>query len=384
MAKDAAKSPVRRERDETGMIGASVAMQEIAEVVRQVAPTDITVLITGESGVGKEVVARAIHAASGRARKALISVNAGAIPEGILESELFGHEKGSFTGASDQRKGYFELADGGTIFLDEIGELPLSAQVKFLRILENGDYQRVGSSVPRTVDVRVIAATNKDLENEVRQKRFRADLFYRLRSVNITIPPLRQRPEDVPALVRHFVEEATSRGGVRFGGIASAAMERLKTYAWPGNVRELRNLVESLVVLKRGTRIEPADLDPYLRDQHPEGDERSLPVPLGKSVEQAERELILRALLDIKGNIMELKSLIAARGSGAADPRAQAHDALAVRPAHEQPSLSLGEMERRMIAEALDRYKGNRRVAARSLNISERTLYRKIKEFGLA
>ena len=384
MAKDAAKSLVRAERKEPAIVGESVAMKEIAEVVRQVAPTDITVLITGESGVGKEVVARAIHASSARAGKPLISVNAGAIPEGIIESELFGHERGSFTGASEQRKGYFELADGGTLFLDEIGELPLSAQVKFLRILENGDYQRVGSSVPRSVNVRVIAATNKDLEYEVRQKHFRADLFYRLRSVNIVIPPLRQRPEDIPALALHFAEEASSRGGIQFGGIAPAAMERLKQYSWPGNVRELRNMIESLMVLQRGARIEPADLEGHLREQHATGDERSLPVPIGKSIEQAERELILRALLDIKGNILDLKNLLVSRSSPADNSRAPAHDPMAVRPAHEQPSLSLEEMERKMIAEALDRYKGNRRVAARSLNISERTLYRKIKEYGLA
>jgi len=190
-----------------GITGESVEMQKIAEVVRQVAATDITVLITGESGVGKEVVAKAIHMASPRSKKPLITVNCGAIPEGIMESELFGHERGSFTGASDQRKGYFELADGGTIFLDEIGELPLSAQVKFLRILENGEYQRVGSSAQRKVNVRVIAATNKDLEVEVRYKRFRADLFYRLRSVNIFVPPLRDRVEDIPVLFQYFVDE---------------------------------------------------------------------------------------------------------------------------------------------------------------------------------
>ncbi|MBM2847051.1 MAG: regulatory protein, Fis family, partial [Bacteroidetes bacterium] len=183
---------------EHGIVGSTVEMQEIVNVVEQVGPTDITVLITGESGVGKEVIAKAIHAASQRNRKPLITVNSGAIPEGIIESELFGHERGSFTGASEQRKGYFELADGGTLFLDEIGELPLSAQVKFLRVLENGEFLRVGSSVPRRVDVRVIAATNKDLEAEVRQNLFRSDLYFRLRSVNISIPPLRRRLEDIP------------------------------------------------------------------------------------------------------------------------------------------------------------------------------------------
>jgi DNA-binding NtrC family response regulator len=365
---------------ELGIVGESVAIKEIVEVVRQVAPTDITVLITGESGVGKEVVARALHASGSRSKRPLVTVNAGAIPEGLLESELFGHERGSFTGASEQRKGYFEIADGGTIFLDEIGELSLSAQVKFLRILENGEYQRVGSSLPRKVNVRVLAATNKDLENEVRQKRFRADLFYRLRSVNIFVPPLRQRTEDIPPLVAHFVEEITTRDGIRFGGITDDAMDLLRGYPWPGNVRELRNIVESVLVLKKGERIEAEDLRKALPHTTPPPEERGLPVPLGKSVEQAERELILRALLDIKGNILELRSLLASRAQPSEAP---VTDPLAVRTPKEQPSFSLQDMERKMIEEALSRYKGNRRVAARMLNISERTLYRKIKEYGL-
>jgi DNA-binding NtrC family response regulator len=365
---------------ELGIVGESVAIKEIVEVVRQVAPTDITVLITGESGVGKEVVARALHASGARSKKSLVTVNAGAIPEGLLESELFGHERGSFTGASEQRKGYFELADGGTIFLDEIGELSLSAQVKFLRILENGEYQRVGSSMPRKVNVRVLAATNKDLENEVRQKRFRADLFYRLRSVNIFVPPLRQRTEDIPSLFAHFVEEVTARDGIRFGGITDEAMDLLRNYPWPGNVRELRNVVESVLVLQKGERIEADDLRRAIPVTVPPPEERGLPVPIGKSVEQAERELILRALLDIKGNILELRSLLTGQMQS---PHAPAKDPLAVRTPKEQPSLSLQDMERKMIEEALSRYKGNRRVAARMLNISERTLYRKIKEYGL-
>ena len=179
---------------EHGIIGQSVEIQEVVQVIRQVAPTDITVLITGESGVGKEVIARAIHDASKRSQKSLVTVNCGAIPEGLIESELFGHEKGSFTSAAETRKGYFEIADGGTIFLDEIGEMPLATQVKILRVLENGEFMRIGSSATRTADVRVIAATNKNLDHEVQQKRFRADLYFRLRSVNIAIPPLRRTP----------------------------------------------------------------------------------------------------------------------------------------------------------------------------------------------
>ncbi|HTY58913.1 MAG TPA: sigma-54 dependent transcriptional regulator [Bacteroidota bacterium] len=363
------------------IFGESPQMKKIAEVVEQVAPTDITVLITGESGVGKEVIAKAIHQTSKRSGRPMITVNSGAIPEGIIESELFGHERGSFTGASDQRKGYFELADGGTLFLDEIGELPLSSQVKFLRVLENGEFLRVGSSVPRHVNVRVIAATNKDLESAMRQGMFRPDLFYRLRSFNIVVPPLRERPEDIPFLFRVFAEEVARKNGIPFRGIAEPAMDLLRGYAWPGNVRELRNAVESMIVLEKGKFLEAADIRKYLgANTVRPADDRNLPVHVSKSVEQAERELILRALLELKGNIMELKEML--------DEQRQALDAtkrggsVAVGTAND-PGISLEEMEHRMIADALSRSKGNRRMAARALNISERTLYRKIKEFGL-
>jgi len=375
----AAKSEIP---DETpgGIAGESMQMRKIAEVVEQVAPTDITVLVTGESGVGKEVIAKAIHAASRRSARPMITVNSGAIPEGIIESELFGHERGSFTGASDQRKGYFELADGGTLFLDEIGELPLSSQVKFLRVLENGEFLRVGSSVPRRVNVRVIAATNRDLEAAVRHGSFRADLFFRLRSVNIVVPPLRERPDDIPFFFRLFAEEVARKNGIAFRGIAEGAMEILRAYRWPGNVRELRNTVESMIVLEKGKYLEAEDVRRYLPALTPGGpDERNLPVPVGRSVEQAERELILRALLELKGNIMELKAML--------DEQRQALDATKRSGGGPvgtpESGMSLEEMEHRLIAEALARSKGNRRMAARTLNISERTLYRKIKEYHL-
>lgn len=380
MQSTATTLPLRRFQEEHGIIGESPAMRKIVEVIQQVAPTEITVLVTGESGTGKEVIAKAIHAASLRNKKLLVTVNCGAIPEGIIESELFGHERGSFTGASDQRKGYFELADGGTIFLDEIGELPLPAQVKFLRVLENGEFLRVGSSVARRVDVRVIAATNKDLELEVQQNRFRTDLFYRLRSVNITVPPLRARREDIPLLVKAFSEEVCARNGIAFEGVSNEAMDVLMQYPWPGNVRELRNVVESMIVLEKGRRVDVSDLGRYLREFPHPAEERNLPVHVGRSVEQAERELILRALLDIKSNIVELRKTLERQPS---ENWGRHGTPVYPRPGQEPPSLSLQEMERRMIIEALERFNGNRRAAARALSISERTLYRKIHEYGL-
>ena len=379
-------------QEEYNIIGKSLEMQEIVEVIQQVAPTDITVLITGESGVGKEIVGQAIHAASKRAHKPIVTVNCGAIPEGIIESELFGHEKGSFTGASDLRKGYFEIADGGTIFLDEIGELPLPTQVKFLRILENGEFMRVGSSSAKRVDVRVIAATNKDLEREVNNKNFRPDLFYRLRSVNIRIPPLRERREDIPVFFTKFAKEFSEKNKITFLGITDDAMELMMQYYWPGNVRELRNVVESMLVIENGKRLTEDDVRKYLKGSHTNGEERNLPVYVPKSAEFGERELIYRALVDLKTDIVDMKNLlINAAGSStlmrrdaASTTGAEIRDNAIVRPrAPGEENISLEEMERRMIVGSLQKYEGNRRLAAQALKISERTLYRKIKEYGL-
>ena len=378
-------------QEEHNIVGASLEMQEIVEVIQQVAPTDITVLITGESGVGKEVVAQAIHAASRRAQKPMLTVNCGAIPEGIIESELFGHEKGSFTGASDSRKGYFELADGGTIFLDEIGELPLATQVKFLRILENGEFMRVGSSTAKRVDVRVIAATNKDLEHEVYNKNFRPDLFYRLRSINIRIPPLRDRREDVPVFFAKFAKDFAEKNKITFLGIDSDAMELLTQYYWPGNVRELRNVVESMLVIENGRQLTADDVRKYLKGSNTNGEERNLPVYIPNNTEFGERELIYRALVDLKTDIVDMKNLLinVVGGSTAlvrreAGSAAEIQNGAIVRPrAPEEENISLEEMERRMIIGSLQKYEGNRRLAAQALKISERTLYRKIKEYGL-
>ncbi len=368
-----------------GMIGESVEIQEIVDVIQQVAPTDITVLITGESGVGKEVVAKAIHNSSRRAQRAMVTVNCGAIPEGIIESELFGHEKGAFTGATDTRKGYLEQADGGSIFLDEIGELPLGTQVKFLRALENGEFMRVGGSTPRKANVRFIAATNKDLEREVRTGAFRPDLFYRLRSVNIRVPSLRERREDIPLFFDRFVKDIAEQNGIVFGGITDEAMSVLRNYDWPGNVRELRNLIESMLVLIAGKTIDAVDVRTHLRGYIGTDGERSLPVIVNKTPEQSERELIYRALLDMKNDIVEIKNLLTRRGGQI--PSTMAYDTeysvASVDTDHAEESLSLDQMERKLIIEALERYRENRRLAARALNISERTLYRKIKQYGL-
>ncbi|MBM4167776.1 MAG: sigma-54-dependent Fis family transcriptional regulator [Ignavibacteria bacterium] len=360
------------------IIGNSPEIEEIIDVIQQAAPTDITVLITGESGVGKEVIARAIHAASRRAKKSLVSVNCGAIPEGIIESELFGHEKGSFTSALETRKGYFEIADGGTIFLDEVGEMPLQTQVKLLRVLENGEYMRVGSSTVRHADVRVIAATNKNLQHEVKQKRFRPDLFFRLRSVSLWIPPLRDRRSDIPLLLEHFIKEITSKNSIRFEGFTDDATELLMEHAWPGNVRELRNVIESMLVLEGGRKLNADDVRRYLHIQQAEPVERHLPVVTSKTVEQAERELIYRALLDLKSDILELKESLR---QGGGEAKGTNGDRIGDEPSN--GAMSLEEMERQMIRRAIERHSGNRRMAAKELKISERTLYRKIKEYSL-
>lgn len=361
-----------------GIIGESVEIKELVDVIQQVAPTDITVLITGESGVGKEIVARAIHHTSPRGRQRMVTVNCGAIPEGLIESELFGHKKGAFTDAVADKKGLFEEADGGTVFLDEIGEMPLATQVKILRVLESGEFMRVGSTEPRRVDVRVIAATNQDLDQEVRSRRFREDLFFRLRSVNIRIPPLRNRREDIPPLFHKFAEEFCAKNAITFEGISDQAMSLLMEYPWPGNVRELRNTVESMIVLERGKRLEIEDVRKYLK-AHVQVDDRYLPVYLNKTAEQAERELILRALLEMKGDILEIKNVLS--------QQATTRNVLPPAGIHYEnyvnDDISLKEMERRMITSALERFHGNRRLAARVLKISERTLYRKIKEYGL-
>jgi transcriptional regulator with GAF, ATPase, and Fis domain len=377
----------REVQRDVGILGGSEQVRQLIETIEQVGPTNISVLITGESGTGKELVARAVHKRSRRRDQPLITVNCAAIPEGILESELFGHEKGSFTGASGQRKGYFELANKGSIFLDEIGELPLSIQVKLLRVLEEREFMRVGGTTLQSVDVRFIAATNRNLEEEVRKGSFRQDLYYRLNAIHINAPSLRERRKDVLTLAKHFASEFSRNNLIEFDGFDESAFRILQEYAWPGNVRELRNLVEKVIVLERGRAIDDRTLGKYL--QVHDNYDKSLPMPLDKPKDELERELLLRVLLEIKSEIAQLRELMLAnvpqryslnpwRGDMVNDDQSGYNGTTAPGSAE-----SVSDMERDMIKTTLIKTGGNKRKAARVLGLSERTLYRKINKYGL-
>jgi DNA-binding NtrC family response regulator len=378
-------------RRQIGIIGSNEKTLRIIETIEGIAPTKVTVLISGESGTGKELIARAIHARSGRRAKPFIAVNCGALPQGVLESELFGHEKGSFTGAIAQRKGRFEIADGGTLLLDEVGEMPLGTQVKLLRVLEEEKFMRVGGSADVKVDVRVIASTNKNLWQLVETGDFRADLYYRLNVVAIDVPPLRDRKEDIPALFRAVVEEASRKNHVEFGGISDAAMAALAEYRWPGNVRELKNLVESLVVLKAGKPVDLGDLP----DQMVSGG-RNLPATVGRPRSEGERDLLMwrlsqmeRLLVEMdrkietlaasvgKGDLAGKQPVIVPGGVTAVDPQ-DAEGDLAVRA-----GASIKDVERKLIERTLREVGGNRKRTAALLGMGERTLYRRMKQYDL-
>lgn len=354
-----------------GIIGKSKEIRDLVDIIMQVAPSDISALIYGESGTGKEVFARALHGASRRSDQDLISVNCGAIPEGILESELFGHTKGAFTGATGARKGYFELADQGTLFLDEIAEMPLTTQVKLLRAIELREFMRIGAETITKVDVRFIAATNKDLQVEVDAKRFREDLYFRLKAVTFYIPPLRKRKQDIPELARHFLREFEKANRYPELTIEQEAYELMQQYSWPGNVRELRNSIETAAALAREGVIDRALIAPLL--QMPKASEnKNLPVIVGKSSEEVDREFIYRALFELKKDIVELKHLLLE------NQRPDTHH----QPDYDE-TMTIQEAERRAIIAALREAHGNKRKAALILNMSERTLYRKMKEYTI-
>ncbi len=360
-------------KKEFGIIAVSKEINDLADVVMQVAKSDISILIYGESGVGKEVFARAIHGFSNRADKKLITVNCGAIPEGILESELFGHKKGSFTSAIENRKGYFEIADSGTLFLDEIAEMPITTQVKLLRAIENKEFMRIGDEILTKVDVRIIAATNKNLQHEVDSKKFREDLYFRLKAVTINIPPLRNRKSDIPILLYHFMNEYTKERKIDPPKISDESLNLLIDYNWPGNVRELKNTIETAVALNRNHTLEAYSFSPLLTKNENEKSHRNLPIYLNRSPEEVDRELLYRALFEIKKDIMELKDLIYHSQNEVKLDSNKLNDEV----------IPLDEMERKAIINALETTRGNKRNAAKMLNISERTLYRKIKEYDL-
>jgi DNA-binding NtrC family response regulator len=395
----------RRLQQLTGLMGESEAMREVMVQIEQIAPVSSTVLIEGESGTGKELVARAIHVLSPRKNKPFIAVNVGALPETLLESELFGHEKGAFTGAAERRLGRFELADTGTLFLDEIGEIPTSTQVKLLRVLEEREFMRVGGTSPISVNVRVITATNQPLRELVENAQFRSDLFYRLNVLRIYLPPLRERPADIPVLVRRFIQDYARQHDRPFHGISSEAMQMLMAYPWPGNVRELRNLIESMVVLSPGHEIQPGDLPRQIREG---GTARFLPVHVGPVVRGQEgasgRELefIVRSLLELKLQVEEMRRRMDSMDApsrpaawiGDAQPVAVASGppvagigALDQAPPKNvvtvEPGMTMEEIERAVIQAALRETRGNRRKAAEMLGIGERTLYRKIREYKM-
>lgn len=386
-----------------GIIGNSELLNRALEVAVRVAPTDLSVLVTGESGVGKEFFPQVIHAYSARKHNKYIAVNCGAIPEGTIDSELFGHEKGAFTGAVEARKGYFEEADGGTIFLDEVAELPLSTQVRLLRVLQTGEFMRVGSAKVQRTDVRVVAATNMNLQGAIEQGRFREDLYYRLNTVPIAVPALRERREDIFLLFRKFASDVAVQYRMPPITLDDEARRMLEGYYWRGNIRQLKNVAEQISAVEENRVVTAAILSRYL----PQQQSASAPVvtAAGAAGDSAsERELLYKILFDMRADINDLKRMVAElmRG-GAAAPEVKAEvagylpttaggashgrnmeyavNAEVVEEPHE--ALTKADVQREQIVRALRRNNGRRREAAAELFMSERTLYRKIKELGI-
>lgn len=406
---------VQRIKQRFEIIGSSQALNRAIDIARQVAPTDLSVLITGESGTGKEVFPQIIHAFSARKHGQYIAVNCGAIPEGTIDSELFGHEKGSFTGATEARQGYFEVANGGTIFLDEVAELPLSTQVRLLRVLESGEYLRVGSSKVKKTNVRVIAATNVNLFQAIENSRFREDLYYRLNTVPIQVPPLRERPEDIPLLFRKFAVDFAEKYRMPAIALDDEARRILTAYKWPGNVRQLKNVTEQISVIEENRLVTPSVLQRYLPDYN----STKLPALYkGASDEPSfanEREILYKILFDMRNDVNDLKKLVLDILKSDSTPMARHEEAQGIlsnlykgvdiitksakMPSDgvtfvDQPlihdteefteeSLLLVDKEKEMIIKALEKYGGKRKNASQELGISERTLYRKIKEYKL-
>ena len=390
-----------------GIIGTSPLLDRALDVAIRVAPTDLTVLVTGESGVGKEFFPQIIHAFSARKHNKYIAVNCAAIPEGTIDSELFGHEKGAFTGAFEARKGYFEEADGGTIFLDEVAELPLSTQARLLRVLQTGEYLRVGSSKVQKTNVRVVAATNVDLRQAIGAGRFREDLYYRLGTVPIAVPALRERPEDIPLLFRKFASDVALQYRMPAVTLDDGARQLLTTYYWRGNIRQLKNVAEQISAIEQTRVISAATLSAYLPEQ-PAGAPMTAGGVRMDDTMSAERELLYKVLFDMRADINDLKRMMGELLQGGMHRSEPAPDIKALLPSVAQSAaydpaaaeapvyaesedvtdeaprgMTKADMQREQIVRALRRNNGRRRDAARELFMSERTLYRKIKELGI-
>lgn len=388
---------VQQIKQRFGIIGNCPALNRAIDVALQVAPTDLSVLITGESGVGKEIFPQIIHQNSPRKHGQYIAVNCGAIPEGTIDSELFGHEKGSFTGALADRKGYFEVADGGTIFLDEVGELPIPTQARLLRVLESGEFIKVGSSKVLKTNVRIVAATNVNLTEAVAQRKFREDLFYRLSTVPLVVPPLRERKDDILLLFRKFASDCAEKYRMPAIHLEEDAKQLLLSYRWPGNVRELKNITERISVIEERRDITSDILRLYL----PDLDVVKLPaLPSGTATDSEykmfanEREILYQVLFDMKKDVNDLKKLVhelmnesAQHPVNVTDEPVYSHTIHSANPIpyaeSVEETMSLEEVEKDMIKKALERHNGRRKNAAADLKISERTLYRKIKEYNL-
>lgn len=407
------KPNIQQIKQRFGIIGTNAALDRAIDIALQVAPTDMSVLVTGESGVGKENFPQIIHQFSRRKHGTYIAVNCGSIPEGTIDSELFGHEKGSFTGATGERKGYFEVANGGTLFLDEVGELPLSTQARLLRVLETGEFIKVGSSKVEKTDVRVVAATNLDMVSAVNNGRFREDLYYRLNTVPIRIPALRERKEDIPLLFRKFASDCAEKYSMPPVVLTEDAKQLIKEYRWPGNIRQLKNITEQISVIEQTRDITAAILKTYL----PDNEVGLISVSSKQNKDEqfnSEREILYKVLFDMKKDMNDLKQVVQGILAGnisnikhaedTASPIIVANKDLPVKyndnipPAlpiradiqdaetqicDEEENMSLEEVEKEMIRKALERHNGKRKNAAQDLKISERTLYRKIKEYNL-
>lgn len=411
---------IQQAKQRFGIIGVSPLLDRAIETALRVAPTDLSVLITGESGAGKERMPQIIHHNSTRKHNAYIAVNCGAIPEGTIDSELFGHEKGSFTGAHETRKGYFEVADGGTIFLDEVAELPISTQVRLLRVLETGEFLKVGSSKVQKTDVRIVTATNVNIPEAIKKGKFREDLFYRLNTVPIHLPPLRERKEDIHLLFRKFASDFGEKYRMPPVRLEPDAVAMLESYRWPGNIRQLKNVAEQVSVIESDREINGPTLARYL----PNAQASQLPMVVEKEsqADMSEREILYKVLFELKNDMNDLKKLVMniienngsnldsdaikrlyplleggerrtsemsevmpdvmpyeiQRYNQGIEPEDPIYDSEIV-----EESLSIEEKEKELIKKALEKHRGKRKSAAQELGISERTLYRKIKEYGL-